>query len=567
MIWNPSATIAGLLSYLSLDLWSGQSASDTERWNCRPFLPTLFIHAPPSPSHPAIRGATKALDDYFASKYAQGGIDSLSVAVVTSEGALYEKNFGVLRANETNSPPTTSHSAYRIASVSKLFTVLEGFILEQRGVISWDDPVDKYLKDFKYRLDGLDPKGPQLEDDVAPITLFQLATHMSGLGRDWPAGTAANWPYEVSGGGPPPSNGRAFPTYEGVMNHLPKHHLVSYPGSYPSYSNTGIGVLGLALAAASSAADGNGAVITHAELLQRDIFGPMGLNGSHFLATSENKDSIVVSSVLPEVVDDDFLNAMNPSGGQFSTLSDFITLTQTLLNPRHPKSQITQYSMNRWLQQVHAFEEDDWTEMGFLWEIIKAQDSNGRLRRVYWKLGNLPGFHTAVAIHPGTSCGVAVLVAGSYSDSAGLVYDAFEIMQPGIDKALAVLAQELYAGHWVDAVPQLNSTEPSSSARISIHKGTLYIDEFTLLGVDALEKLEAKGRVALRPTRRDEFRLDVGIPPLSSKRSSACFPYWVMLDNWGLRNNAPINAIYFKGSDEHRRLHVPSLSLVMKRAE
>ena len=137
MIWNPSAAVASLLSYLSLGLWSSQAGNETDRWTCRPFLPTLFVETPPSPGHPAIRDATKALDDYFASKYAQGGIDSLSVAVVTSEGALYEKNFGVLRANETHSPPTTSHSSYRIASISKLFTVLEGFILEQRGVILW----------------------------------------------------------------------------------------------------------------------------------------------------------------------------------------------------------------------------------------------------------------------------------------------------------------------------------------------------------------------------------------------------------------------------------------------
>ena len=165
-----------------------------------------------------------------------------------------------------------------------------------------DDPVSKYLKDFKYRLDGLDPEGLHPEPSSAPITLFQLATHMSGLGRDWPPGSAANWPYEVSGGGPPPRNGLPFPTYEDVMGDLPKHHLVSSPWTYPSYSNTGIGILGLALAAASTAADGDDVVITHAELLQRDIFGPMGLNGSHFLATTENRDSVVVSSVLPEVV-------------------------------------------------------------------------------------------------------------------------------------------------------------------------------------------------------------------------------------------------------------------------
>ncbi len=140
MIWNPSPTVLGVLSYLASNLWSSPASpppNDTERWNCRPFLPTLFVETPPSPGHPAIRAATKLLDDYLASKYAQGSIDSLSIAVITSAGTLYERNFGVLRANETNSPPTTSHSSYRIASVSKLFTVLEGFILEQRGVISW----------------------------------------------------------------------------------------------------------------------------------------------------------------------------------------------------------------------------------------------------------------------------------------------------------------------------------------------------------------------------------------------------------------------------------------------
>ena len=76
---------------------------------------------------------------------------------------------------------------------------------------------------------------------------------------------------------------------------------------------------------------------------------------------------------------------MNPAGGQFSSLSDLITVTQTLLNPNHPKSQISRYARDKWLQTVHAFEEDDWTEIGFIWEIIKARDSNGRLRKIYWK--------------------------------------------------------------------------------------------------------------------------------------------------------------------------------------
>ena len=76
---------------------------------------------------------------------------------------------------------------------------------------------------------------------------------------------------------------------------------------------------------------------------------------------------------------------MNPAGGQFSSLSDLVALTQTLLNPGSSKSLLTQYSMDKWMRPMHAFEEDDWTEVGFAWEIYKARDSHDRLRRIYWK--------------------------------------------------------------------------------------------------------------------------------------------------------------------------------------
>ena len=76
---------------------------------------------------------------------------------------------------------------------------------------------------------------------------------------------------------------------------------------------------------------------------------------------------------------------MNPAGGQFSSLSDLVALTQTLLNPGSPKSLLTQYSMDKWIRPMHAFEEDDWTQLGSGWEIIKHKDTHGRLRKIYWR--------------------------------------------------------------------------------------------------------------------------------------------------------------------------------------
>ncbi|KAI0319435.1 beta-lactamase/transpeptidase-like protein [Amylostereum chailletii] len=511
---------------------------EVERWSCRPFLPPLFVETPPSATHPAIQAASAALDKFLSDRFSKGDIDSLSVAVITSEGAVFEKNFG-------------------------LFNVLEGLILDQRQSLSWDNPVEKYLPDFKYRLDGLDASLKPPSQTDAPVTLFQLATHMSGLGRDWPPGTVSNWPHDLEGAGPPPTNGHPFPSPEALYEAISSHHLTSPPFSYPAYSNTGTGVLGLALLAASRAAEGPSAPVRYADLLKRDVFDPLGMNGSHFLATEANKHLVVVPSLAPEVADQDFLDAMKPAAGQFSSISDLIKVTQMLLNPAQPNSLLTPYSTRKWLQSVHSFEEDDWTEIGFVWEIVKARDSNGRPRKIYWKLGAMAGYHSALAIHPGSSYGITVLMGGHYPDAAKLAYDAFKIFQPAIDSALAEMATELYAGHWSASDAQ----GKPSSARIIVEKGTLYIESLELLGVDVLKMFGAQGRLALRSSmRRDEFRIDTGIPGYNGAEHMGCYPYWNGQDLWGVRNNAAVNLLYFTGSESHRHLHVPSLSLTLERA-
>ncbi len=153
-MWTATALAAAAVSILLGGHYSGYvrlpylfdyhraaTPHDLEQWSCRPFLPNLFADTPPSLAHPKVRKGVDAVESFFTTRFSKGDIDSLSVAVVTSNGPLYERNFGVIRGNESDtSPPTTSHSMYRIASVSKLFTALEGFILEEKGLISWYVP-------------------------------------------------------------------------------------------------------------------------------------------------------------------------------------------------------------------------------------------------------------------------------------------------------------------------------------------------------------------------------------------------------------------------------------------
>ncbi|OCH88785.1 beta-lactamase/transpeptidase-like protein [Obba rivulosa] len=539
--------------------YSGPLESST----CLPFLPKVFIETPPSSDHPLLQATAREVHEFLSDKARGDNIDSLSVAVVTADGPVFEQNYGPLRANESNtSPAMDSQSMYRIASVSKLFAVMEGHILAQKGVISWDDPVRKYLPDLTYRLDGFRPGSEPVPMDDAPITLFQLASHMSGLGRDWPPGNATDFPNALSGGGPPPVNGLPFPSRASLFESIAEHHLVSPPYSYPSYSNTATGLLGLALVAANRAAsqDPSHEPETYAELVKRDLFDPMGLHGSHFLATAENKHRVVVPSMEPEVADMDFLDSMNSAGGQFLSLSDSITVIQTLLNPDHPNSLLTRYTLDKWMQPVHDFEEDDWTQIGHIWEIVKARDSNGRLRKIYWKLGDVGGYHAAIAIHPGTSYGLAVLMAGRYADDAWkIAYDLFGMFQPAVDGALSELCRTLYAGTWL-------SEDRDSQADITVEKGTMFVNRLILNGSDVLALFETPNRVALRPTeRRDELRLDIGDLELNGKKHMGCMPYWNAQDTWGIRNNAPINLLYFTDGSDSRVLHYPSVDVVMRR--
>ncbi|KAH9937142.1 beta-lactamase/transpeptidase-like protein [Fomitopsis serialis] len=544
--------------------WTAEVAFKTTpaSLNCYPFLPDLFQESPPSASHPLMQEAAAKVDAYLRDRFQSGGgdIESISVAVVTSQA----RNNGS-DADRESSPLTSSHAMYRMASVSKLFEAVEAHVLKQRGALSWDDPVSKYLPDFAYRLDGYSPDnaGPFLEEE--PITLRHLATHMSGLGHDWPPGDVSQWPSSVDGAGAPPTNGLPFPTIDAVLDSVAINRLVYPPGLYPSYSNAATGVLGPALVAANrlASSDPSGEPTQYADIVKRDVFDPMALNGSHFLATEENKHLLVVPSFETSIVDFDFLDAMNAAGGQWCSLSDAITFTSTLLNPRHPKSVLTPYSMRNWLHATHSFEEDDWTELGLIWEIIKAMDSNHRLRRIYWKLVN---YHSAIAIHPGTSYGVVVFMAGAYMDAAQITYHIFEIVQPYVDRALAELATAMYVGHW-------RSSDGDSSATITVDpcaNGTNAMDTFNAFnGPPEVVQGKRKKRFALRPTgRRDELRLDTGTPPLLCVLGRD--------DDWGMHHGAPTNLVYFTGSTEgweqgrmeQRTLHVPAMGdLQMRRSD
>ncbi|RJS90401.1 serine hydrolase [Candidatus Bathyarchaeota archaeon] len=97
---------------------------------------------------------------------AQRRVPGLSIAVVEGEEVVYAEGFGV--RDVERSLPATPDTLYGIGSCTKSFVALAILQLVERGEISLDDPVSKYIP-LKIGIPG------------KPITVHHLLTHSSGI--------------------------------------------------------------------------------------------------------------------------------------------------------------------------------------------------------------------------------------------------------------------------------------------------------------------------------------------------------------------------------------------------
>ena len=95
-----------------------------------------------------------------------------AVVLVAQDGkVVYQRAAGL--ADREARKPMQVDALFRLSSVSKPIVTVAALALVERGKLSLDEPVTKWLPDFK----------PKLADGTAPtITVRQLLTHTAGLG-------------------------------------------------------------------------------------------------------------------------------------------------------------------------------------------------------------------------------------------------------------------------------------------------------------------------------------------------------------------------------------------------
>jgi len=198
-----------------------------------------------------LRGAIEQVDALAAAEFAKDNRGGFTIGIVSGPELVWTKSYGY--ADMEKKTPATKDTVYRIGSITKQFTALMLLQLVEAGKIRLSDPVEKYFPEVN-KVEGRFAGAP-------PITLVQLATHTSGMGRE-PADLQTYLKGPVS-------------EWEKVMiAALPRTKYDFEPGARFYYSNIGYAVLGAAL--------GRAAGQSYVEYVSQKIFTPLGMTHTAF---------------------------------------------------------------------------------------------------------------------------------------------------------------------------------------------------------------------------------------------------------------------------------------------
>ena len=100
-------------------------------------------------------------------------VPGAALAIVRGDEVIFARGFGV--ADVEKKTPVTPNTPFFIGSATKAFTATLVGMLVDEGRMEWDDPVEKYLPEFKLAVQSKDP------NDRA--TLRDVLSHRTGFTR------------------------------------------------------------------------------------------------------------------------------------------------------------------------------------------------------------------------------------------------------------------------------------------------------------------------------------------------------------------------------------------------
>lgn len=331
-----------------------------------------------APLPAAWQDAIERFAEQLRADVATDDVGGITAGVVYGGRVVWTQGFGW--ADRDARVPAGAETIYRTGSISKSFTAVAAAQLAQRGVLDLDDPVTRYL-----------PEAAAFSDTrpaAAPVTVRQLASHTAGLIREPRLQGAASGP---------------IGSWEDkVLASIPATSFDTVPGARYAYSNIGFGVLGLAL--------GRAAGVPFMELVERDIFAPLGMASSTFIITPRLRPHLAVGYANGSSgIDADGPAREHagrgykvPNGGIYSTVGDLARFISGL-------SGATADTLldEQWRAEVMRVQtpEDPYNGYGLGFSVRVMEDG----RRTVGHGGSVAGYTAHIVFDPDAQVGVILL--------------------------------------------------------------------------------------------------------------------------------------------------------------
>ncbi len=222
--------------------------------------------------------------------------------------------------------PMRKDTLFRMASTTKPVTAVAVLMLMEEGKLRLNDPVSRFIPEFKTMKVAV-PKAGSQDIDLVPaereITLHDLLTHTSGLGS---GGAGAKAMMKVMQGGKPTDTlADAIPRWAAVP-------LDFQPGTQWRYSGgAAFDILGRVVEIASG--------LTFDQFLRQRLFEPLGMKDTFFAVPDDRRERLATiyrgtPKGLEKLPLPTFFNRPNyfsGAGGLTSTAADFARFAQMLL--------------------------------------------------------------------------------------------------------------------------------------------------------------------------------------------------------------------------------------------
>lgn len=321
-------------------------------------------------------------------------VPGLAVAIVQNGRVLSARGYGI--TDTTRPEPVDNHTVFRLASLSKSFAGTLTGMLVNDGVLSWNQPVVRYVPGF--RLSN--------SDYTSRLTLTNILSQSTGLPRN-----AFDRDIEANA------------SYHDVRTKLSGAPLRCGPGECYSYQNVAFSVIGDVVHAATGR--------YYDDNVQSRIFKPLGMNdaslglegieGSPRWAKPHVRGGGGWRSLRPKPT----YYRLGPAAGVNASITD---MAQYLIAQTGHRPDVLAPSL---LQDIHTARIDTPTELrSSSWRRQRLQSAgygmgwrvyNYSGHKLFFHGGAVQGYRGAMALLPDRDLGVVILWNSESSLPSGLL--------------------------------------------------------------------------------------------------------------------------------------------------